>query len=53
MIDVADYNFAIILMTKEPNIYKEHQRRRLFPSALSEQLCLTKMEKCWLTELND
>ena len=45
MIDVAAYNSAVCLTLKEPNAYKGHQKRRLFLTDLSEQLCKPLIER--------
>ena len=50
MLDVAAYNSAVCFMAKVPDIYKGHQKRRHFLSALSEQLCKGQIERRFLAE---
>ena len=50
MLDVEAYNSAVCFMAKAPDIYKEHQKRHHFLSALSEQLCKGQIERRFLTE---
>ena len=50
MLDVAAYNSAVCFMAKVPDIYKGHQKRRHFLSALSEQLCKGQIERHFLAE---
>ena len=51
ILDVATYNSAVRFMAKaKAPIYKGHKKRRHFLSALSEQFCKGKIERCFLTE---
>ena len=45
MVDVAAYNSAVCFTQKEPNAYQGHQKRRLFLTDLSEQLCKPLIER--------
>ena len=50
MLAVAAYNSAVCFMAKVPDIYKGHQKRRHFFSALSQQLCKGQIERRFLAE---
>ena len=51
MLNVAAYNSAVRFMAKaKAPIYKGHEKRRHFLSALSEQFCKGKIERRFLTE---
>lgn len=45
LLDVAGYNFAVIFIAKAPSIYKSHLKHLHYFSALSKQLCMSRIQR--------